>query len=120
MTTYYHVASPEYGAGEDLICRQELEDLGCAPAWHWPDADPGNHAWVVCLWRASERDEAEFMLEDMPGSRLLRVEIPEDADDIDWTEVYEGSFLHPQGYSTIPAVEGRIPARYITVEEVVV
>ncbi len=100
MTTYWHIAHPDYTGG-DLLSRANLGDD--APAWVWDDAPEGVDADVVCLFPDTPRGrtEADWLWYERRDYHLLRVELPDDQP----TEIVE------EGY---PAVLGGIPAEYIT------
>lgn len=106
-TIYYHVAAAEYRVGSDLICRDELAEMGTAPEWHWDDADEGTDGHLVCLFAADQMETAQWMLSEITGSTLLRIDLPADHE-LDVVTVEEG------GAFACVAVAGRIPARYIT------
>lgn len=103
-TTYYHVADPSYRIGQDLICRDDLAEMGRAPEWHWDGCDESDysHGWVVCL--LADRAEAEALQRDcLPGFRLLEITFDE------W-EVAELVIEIRENQHTYPAVAGRIPS----------
>lgn len=101
MTTYFHIAGPNYRIGDDLLCWDELDAAGEAPEWKW-DGEPFDTD-VVCLFET--REDAEQAIADglFPADvTLLRVEVPADAT---VTRVSEG----------YPAIFNRIPAEWISV-----
>lgn len=101
MTTYWHIAHPDYTGG-DLLSRDNLGDD--APKWMWDDADDGLDAEVVCLFPDTPRGrtEADWLWYERKDYHLLRVDLP---DDYPMTKVEEG----------YPAVNDEIPAEYITI-----
>lgn len=111
--TYYHVADSTYELGDDLMSRSELVECGMAPAWHWEDSEEGTHSEVVCLLAPESLDDdvagAAWMLAEFPGSRLLRVDLPDDWPMTTITEGYEPYTM------TFPASTVRIPSAYITI-----
>lgn len=101
MTTYWHVASSDYRAGDDLLSYDaQYERWGVEPTWKW-EGEPIDTD-VICLFET--RDEAEDMLAEY-GGQLLKVElIEDDLLDLRMTRVGEG----------YPAIQRLIPARCIT------
>lgn len=104
MTTYYHVTGADYQAGDPLMCFELLEECGYAPTWKY-EGEPCDTD-VICLFE-TEAEARDFIRDFLPAGQLLRIDIPEDADDVRMTRVDEG----------YPAVFRSIPAQYIAVVE---
>lgn len=98
---YYHVAPSAFRLDDDLLCWDELEARGEAPAWKWGDAELGFDGDVVCLFESLAEAEA-FANEFLPDGQILAVDL-DSADDVRLVRVSEG----------YPAALRRIPARYI-------
>jgi hypothetical protein len=103
-TTYYHVAPADYDGG-DLLSFEELEARGYNIEWKYESDlfDPFDTD-AVCLFE-TESEARDFIADFLPDGILLRVVIPDDADDVRMVRVAEG----------YPAVLRKIPARYIEV-----
>jgi hypothetical protein len=106
--TYWHVTGPDYQPGDDLMCWDMLVDRGIAPEWKWDEADEGTDGHMVCLFADDERGrrERDWLADDIAGAQILRIEIDQDDERIEWTRA---------SYESYAAVVGSIPGDLIEI-----
>lgn len=104
MATFWHIAHPTWQPGEPLRCRDDLIADGHEIPWLWPDADEGTDCDRVCLFPDTEfgRRDAGWLLDDRPGYRIVRVDLPDDVE------------LTRADWEDFPAVFGEIDAEHLT------
>ena len=100
----YHVAAPDWEAGDDLLCWDAQVEDGLSPTWKWYEADEGTDGDVVCLL-ATLAEAVGFRADH--GGTIVTVLLPDDDDRIRLVRVDEG----------YTAVRGKIPADLLSVTE---
>jgi hypothetical protein len=108
---FWHIAHPTWEESAPLRCRDSLVESGADIPWLWDEAPDGTDTGVVCVFPDDERgrEEAGWLLDDRPGYKIVRVDIPEDHD----LELVRAE------WEDYPAIRHEIPAQYLTKVEAI-